>query len=1182
MTAAARPLDSTSIPLTGVHLIEASAGTGKTYAIANLFLRLLLQQRRAVGEILVVTFTKAATAELRARIRRRLRDALGVLDDPTAGTADPSLGAVLAGIADPASARRTLVDALACMDEAAIMTIHGLCQRLLQEHALASGVPFDAEFSADAWRLQLEAIEDFWRDRFYFGSSGLAALAQGRWQTPELLLAEIRAFLDRDDALLSGEPPADEVSPARYRELVESVRTLWRSRGDHVVEALLDLVSRRLLSRAQDRYRPEDLEALRANLTAFVDGPIDDYAVPKGYELLTTHRFELAITAQGRKTGIERPEPALFDAFDQIDLLRRAKLVQLRADAIRQVRSATERIKRDRRLLAYDDLIRGVRTALQGPHGASFAATIAGKFPAALIDEFQDTDPGQYAIFAGVYAERPDCGLFMIGDPKQAIYGFRGGDIFTYIRARRAAPNLYTMNDNWRSAASYVRAVNTLFDQSRRPFVYADDIPYHHIDAAAENPANREPLRIAGRTPAPFCVWYLTPENTGTTAKVVGKGHARTLLAAACCAEIARLLDPATGSVLGSEPLRPRDIAILVRTHGEAEIVQNRLVESGIPSVYLGRDSVIMTPDAEELARVLAAVADPGNERALRSALATEMLGVNADWLAVDTNARWDEVFATFSAYHEQWLSLGFIAMFRSLLHRQGVPERLIALRGGERRLTNLLQLGELLQSASSEHPGIEPLLQWFGDQRAQPEPDIEEQQLRLESDAERVQIVTIHKSKGLEYPVVFAPFCWDGREAGGSAPFGFHDESDPGLPYLVDLAASAGNVATADRERLAEDARLLYVAVTRARHRCYLAWGEINGTNQSALTYLLRGDAASRPMDLLQGLNRDEPLFEIAAPPLRPDQPVARSASDESPLNARPFHGRIDTSWRTTSFTALATGVAAPLPNDLMDPGSEPTPGDVPRDDESAAPPDAIFLLPKGARTGILLHEIFESLEFPDAAGATLTNHVEAALHRHGFDPEPWTQVIAAMIGNVLDTVIDRSSGLSLRRIPGTRRLNELQFHFPIRDLDLGALRAFVSGAGIDPVRERGPDIPRLRGLMQGFIDLVFEFDGRHYLADYKSNHLGDHVEDYRRERLDPVMQAHHYDLQYLIYSVALHRYLGRRVPRYRYREHFGGVFYLFIRGMRSEGGGDSGVFFERPDEADIARLDALFGETP
>lgn len=1186
-----QPLQPLQLPCHGVRLIEASAGTGKTFTIATLYLRLLLEQKMSVRNILVVTFTEAATEELRDRIRARLRQALARLQGGESD--DPLLDELLAGLDDTAAATEHLTNELTRIDEAAIFTIHGFCQRMLQENAFESGALFDVEFITDEGELLAQVVEDYWRTTFY-PDPGLAALAAAKWGTPAALREQIRGYLAKRALTILPALSEAQYSRESYRQSLAAARAAWDR------DAITDLlVSNKDLGRAEKAYKLDGLYPAIDALAEFLAGEPDDFALPPRFELFTTRHLDAHVTPAKQKKGIRGPEHPFFDACQRLFDAQRAKTLHLTTQAIAYCREQLALRKQRQALIAFDDLLFNLADALDGDSGPALAARIASRFPVALIDEFQDTDPDQYRIFSRIYAGRDDCGLFMIGDPKQAIYSFRGADVFTYMAAKDgtdAQRDRFTLDTNWRSATNLVDGVNALFDACHAPFVYAGHIDFHRVRAAGK--ADAEPLLLDGEPPVPVQAWFVerSADNVDhrgkgepDLSKPIKKGWASEALSAACAEQIVDLLLRAGAGQarLGDRPLAPRDIAVLVRDRFEAQAVQLALRARGVASVYYSRDSVFATEEATDLLRLLAAVAEPGEDRALRAGLCTALVGTTAAGLEalLQDELAWESLLEEFHGYHRLWLEQGFMAMFRRLLHARAIPQRLLGADEGERRLTNLLQLAELTQAASREHHGLEHLLHWFAIQCAEPNGEAEEQQLRLESDEALVKIVTIHKSKGLEYPVVFLPFLWGCKPTKADRPPLFHEEnSERGL--VLDLDRAPEHYALAERERLAEELRLAYVALTRARHLCYFAWGQFKEAGRSALAWLLHAGTGTDSVDALaeyvvtlgdaelrarlEQIAADVPhCLAVTAPPELTERRYRPDAAVQSAPAARTPSRAVLQSWYVASFTGLT--------QNHFDPPERPDYGSA-REDLAAAAArgPSIFQFPKGARAGSFMHKLFEEIDFANAPPEVLTHTVRTQLARHGYDAE-WQGVIERMVADVLDTPLDGDT-LALRRVSADRRLVELEFHYAMARLTPERLNTLLPGLGGFEA-----DTPRLRfqpvaGVMRGFIDLVFEHEGRFYIADYKSNYLGPRPEDYAPEALGRAVAQHRYDVQYLIYTVALHRYLRHRLPDYDYERHFGGVYYLFLRGLRPSLGPDFGVWYDRPAPAQVAALDGLF----
>jgi exodeoxyribonuclease V beta subunit len=1170
-------LDVAGMPLTGLQLIEASAGTGKTHAISSLYLRLLLEAGRNVAEVLVVTFTRAATEELRGRIRRRLVDALRLLGDADAldqeeDTAFATIVRRALGARD--ASERRLRAAIAAIDEAAIFTIHGFCQRALRDHAFESGQTFTAELTESEQELVTTVVTDWWRRTFY-ADRDLAALAvaRARLATPQAVLGWLHELLTRGVEIVRG-PVVDR---DRLAADAGVLRAQWRAERDGLLTAI---------GGCKDLSVAKEVVAAHAEAVRALDRwrEVGGIAPPGEASALTQDAIDARVKPAKRRDGVKGPQSAFAIALGHhLRALDALELVLL-ADALAACREALDRIKRRANLMAFDDLIRRLRDALRGAGGARLAEQIAARYRVALVDEFQDTDALQFEIFERVYRNRPATGLLMIGDPKQAIYGFRGADVHAYVRATRETPATarHTMGINWRSRAPLVVGVNALFGRLDDPFLFAGDIVFTRVEAAGR--ADARPLLIDGRAPIPLRFWV--PDDDGT----LGSGAYREASARAVASACVDLLRGArAGEVtLAGAPLRPRDIAVLVRTGREASQIQAAMRGAGIGSAVNSGDSVFASAEAMDLATLLDAVLDPRDERRVRRALASPLWGTTAPELdaLLRDEAAWEDRTSGLWDYRRTWATQGFMPMFRRWLRREGIAVRQLAQPAGERSVTNLLHLAELLQQAAREHATPEALRRWLADQMAGPCDLGETKELRLESDENLVQIVTQHKSKGLEYPIVFLPFVALATRGGKDPLPLFHDPAaDDQL--VLDYADPARALAQAERERLAEDLRLLYVALTRATHLCVLSWGAVrpaSGYVYPALGHLLHAQPGQTPEEADAGyqqtrdaghaaIRRHLERLAAACPeamcveplPTEPDRLVLPPA-DTAAFRAEPVRRTVADDWGVTSYSELARlsdeAVAAAGTAVTVAGSAEPA-------------PESIAAFPRGRRAGTCFHSVLEDLDFAAADAHAVRSLAQVQLRRAGLD-EAWAPVLAAAVADVLGTPL--ADGLRLRDLAPDRRRSELAFCYPIHRLSgAGLLRAVPSLAADELAAPRFTFSPR-SGLMKGFVDLVFEHQGRYYLADWKTNWLGPTPEHYTAERIAAEMRRHHYDLQYCVYAVALHRHLASRIPGYDCERHLGGVYYFFVRGMAPATGMERGVFFDRPPAATIAALDALF----
>ena len=1222
-----QPLDALTTPLER-SLIEASAGTGKTYTITTLFLRLLLQSGLSVGQILVVTFTNAATRELYDRIRTRLREALTAFEEEQSD--DDVLAALLAESPDRDRSRDRLKTALRDFDDAAIFTIHGLCQRILHEHAFESGTSFDAELTTSQESLIAEVVDDFFARTLYDASPSLVRqMVDEKLNRATLVALAKKGIADPSMPVLPEALDPEELaaSLAAFEAAKQAAAAIWSSDKARIIKLVEDAPLKRTTYSVNRLARLPD-----AMDTLFRPDRQGGASLFKTFHLATT-----ATLQDGTKKGGKPPFHPFFLACDALLAAETAaardagsRMILLQRELIAFARREMPIRKDAAHLQSFDDLLHRLDAALAGPLGSALAAAVRRKYTAALIDEFQDTDPVQYRIFEAIYREGPSSPQFFIGDPKQAIYSFRGADVFAYLGAASQTHEArrFTLGTSYRSDPGLVEAVNTLFSRPRAPFLLGQ-IGFSPVKAAKTTRMHRGEIPVT-----PFRVLFY-PREIASAAKgaALTKGAANRALPDAVAADIARLL--ASGATIEGRPVSPGDIAILSRKNQQAIDAQAALRELRIPCVLQGDASVFDSPEAVEMEALLGAMAAPSNADAVRLALTTSVFGLRADEIeALDRDdAAWDAHAQRFQSWGARFRDQGFIVGFRRLLDELQVPSRLLGWTDGERRLTNLLHLAELLHVAQiREHLGPAGLLRWLAtvrrEQDARDEAGAEAAQMRLESDDAAVKLVTIHKSKGLEYPIVYCPYLWDGKllhESDQKTPM-FHEPPPSGDPQRkLDLGSPdlALHVKYAEREAAAENLRLLYVALTRAKHQCVVVWGNVKDASTSALGYLLHQDGAES-VDLheattarLTGLDDAGMLADLeglvaaskgtiavetlSLDPGKPYVPVVTATPD---LEFRPISRGLESFWRTSSFSGLIAGGSAETKLDEGRDRDRDAVADDPRaeiDPDQATSPEGervlLHAFPRGARPGEMLHKVFEDIDFGASEVDIAATAAMSLDHFQIAPPAEWKDLLGRAVHEALETRL-RAPGaaadtvFALRDVPRKKRLNELEFIFPMGPAS-SAPELRLTANALGDVFERHPSaavpagyaaslqrlaFPPLEGFLRGFIDLVFEHDGRYYVVDYKSNHLGALPADYGEAALTEAMAHHHYFLQYHLYVVAVHRYLAARLPGYDYDAHFGGVFYLFVRGMAPERGENAGVFADRPSRALVLALAALF----
>lgn len=1191
-----QPLKSETLPLTGRILIEASAGTGKTYTLSLLYLRLLLgigaagfPRPLAVNEILVVTFTQAATEELRYRIRANIHQLrLACLQGQHP---DPTYQQLLAMIDNKSLAVQWLLLAEQQMDEAAIYTIHSFCQRMLTTHAFESGVLFEQRLVKDEQQLQLQVVSDFWRRYFNPLPIDIARQIIAVWLTPEQLLTAIQPYLGLAQLPVPAVALNDKITAFVKQgcQAIAQVKLAWCEAATQINDIILASgVSKRTYS---SRNLPNWLE----EINQWAHEPTLDFRLPKNLE-----RFSQASLSE--KTDAEK-RPPIHPLFSQIEQLLTDSFdlkSEILLDCVGLVNQALQQEKQRRAEIGFDDLLRQLDQALLGVSGPQLAKQIAQQFPIALIDEFQDTDPIQYRIFDRIYQDRKQTGLILIGDPKQAIYAFRGADIFTYIQAKHAIDGAYSMETNWRSSQAMVTAVNTLFSQVDTPFIFSA-IPFWSMQSAPRNQAKQFSL---AQKIQPALQVHLLPESITTVAEY------KALLANYSAEQIASWLTLPAQLIDQKGAPRPvvaSDIAILVRTGSEADIMQQALLARGIASVYLSdRTSVFVSAEASDLLWLLQAVLMPENEQHLRSALATPWLGFSMAEIVQlnEDQSGWEALIETFKQYQSSWFKSGILVMLRKVLADYQVAENLLILAHGERSLTNIMHLSELLQEVSSQFDNPYALLRWYRQQLLHPDPNIDNQQQRLESDENLVKIITIHKAKGLEFPLVWLPFMGHHRI---SERLFYHERTHFTPCYANPISDEIA--AWIDEERLAEDLRLLYVALTRAIYHCSIGLAGLRKGNQphiqlpqTAIGYLLGTEQVSSYSGLIETLQRlSAPLsLKLITLPI-PLTACARASGSHQALKAKQFHRQLANAWAVTSYSALLmrqnqqstpllsdhdwqAALLTPSGEELLLSQSKPV---------SQAPPlttlfapdarltpipvnafDSIHQFPKGALVGTLLHELMEKIDFQ---APELDKPVTRLLEQLNLDSQ-WQATLTRWVRSLLSAPL-AADGLCLCQLQPAQRLVELPFYLPIK-AGISGLQLDTLCRQYDSLSQRCPrlDFKTIEGMLKGFIDLIFEWQGRYYIIDYKSNWLGSQAADYTQAALMQAMAEHRYDLQYQLYTLALHRYLATRLTDYQYSRHVGGIYYLFLRGIDAQAP-EQGIFYTRLEETFIEQLDQLFG---
>jgi exodeoxyribonuclease V beta subunit len=1085
-----RPFDVCGPLPTGVTVLEASAGTGKTYAIAALAAR-YIADGVPLDQLLLVTFTRMATGELRERVRDRLVSVEEALSRPDPGERDPVVRLLADGPPELVEQRRhNLSRARADFDAATIATTHGFCQEVLAGLGVAGDVERDFEFIEDDTDLREQVVDDLYVRRFH---------------------REEQHPISRDEA-------------GRIAKVA-------------------------------------------------VENPV----------------------APIEPSGVADSLPAM-----------RARLAQAVRDELR--------LRKERAgLMTYDDLLTKLDETLRGPAGEIALRRLRRRYRVVLVDEFQDTDPIQWSILRRAFAEG-DSTLVLIGDPKQAIYAFRGADVYAYLDAAGEASDRPTLETNRRSDQGLIDAYDALFGVAQ---LGHEGIVYRPVHATAANQAPRLP-----GTPLRIRVVHRDEPSLELTARgYATSGSAREHVADDLAGDLVRLLNARPeierraedGSTLERFELRPGHVAVLVQTNRTAALIRDALDAAGVPAVINGAGSVFGTDPARQWLRLLEALERPTSSLRAHAAALTPFLGWTAEQVATADDADWEAVHTRLHEWAAVLRLRGVASLAETITQAEGLPERILARADGERALTDVRHVAELLHAAAtSEQLGTTALVGWLRRRIAEAGQDTgdEDRSRRLESDEEAVQVLTIHRSKGLEFPVVYYPYLWEPSYIPSGMPVVFHDP-EAGDRRTIDVGLEGADFERHKRQELieqrGEDLRLAYVALTRAQHQAVVWWAATWNCRDSALGRLLFAREAdgtvpavarNTPSDAaawtrFEALSDDAPeCIAVERSTLRPPETWAGQRREPAELSAARFDRDLDERWRRTSFSDISAGAyearvgSEPEETSVTDepegPASAPAAGELP-----------LAAMPVGVEVGTFVHRMLEATDFaaPDL-DAELAAAMAAVQARRPVDLGDPGRVVAGLRAAIETPLLD---GLRLRDLGRADRLDELDFEFPLVGgdrprgrLDLDAVAAVLRAHG-DPLgyadRLDDPALRRsVRGYVTGSIDLVARARDRFAVIDYKTNWLGAPgreltAGDYRPEALAAEMVSGHYGLQALLYTVALHRYLRWRLVGYDPDRHLAGVLYLFLRGMT---GTAAGVFSWRPSgELVTALSDVLDGES-
>ncbi len=1153
---AAEEFDPASCPLDKTNLIESSAGTGKTFAITRLYIRFLIEKKLPAEKILVVTFTEASKSDLISRIRSTIKDSLDIaLRRRSEDKAETSLFAIVSR-QDTAQTVRLLSAALQSFDEYSVLTIHGFCRKILKEYAFEAGEAFETEVIPDQSLLIREAVMNFWRTRIVRLEESLIEFLLSQKITPDSLADFYQKCLQYPGVQVHGAQTSGALPDRQLLiKLFLDVREEWKSSREKILQMLESPDLRKNIF----RKTPESLPRRAEDMDIFLAGS-GPFSASSG-RLDFLENFTASKIRRYTNAGRQPPVHRFFDLAEDLNsflaeyssvLIRR--LAELHAEMIVFCENYLSEKKKAARLVSYDDLLLRTRSRLSSE---VFVQAVSSSCDAVMVDEFQDTDSAQWEILRTIFTgnDRP---FFLIGDPKQSIYRFRGADIHAYIEARAQADRLFTLRTSYRSDRELIEAVNAVFseDTPGGSFLYPE-IPFHTMNSSKSGPSL---LNTDEDSRAAFELWFLPDE------KARSLPEARGIFCSAMASEIISLIEKSRAgkAAIGNIPLRLEDMAVIVRTNAEADLVRDEFLSRGIPAILRSEMSVLKSEEAEQIQVIMDAVENPKRIALIKTALAAAVPGWTGMTLQRTFSSEMleERTVKRFLEYRKIWQEKSFAEMFACFLRKDKLSVRLLRIPGGERKLTNLTHIAELI--SGFKEPSLEICIKKFQECRKNPFNSALDHLQRPENEDSAVQIITAHKAKGLEFPIVFCPFTWS--QPGESEKIYRKDRKHFVIPSFLkntDLEndPEMENIQSEiKRESLAEDIRLLYVAVTRSIHRCHFGWGRLNSTQNSAAAFLLH---AGKGADISR-MNNDEFLSDLQLLEKKSHQSIKvrtikaekensrlPALSAKKALQIRKRNRSVKKNIHINSFTSIVSGIAESNPQRerIMNHTGGSSSGGLLRDPAAQAP-----ALKPGIETGIFLHSLFEDIDFTDPE-EILKSVILNKLDFFNMYPD-LAPVVYRLLDNVLHTPLyPELPDFTLATVRKSDRLTEMEFYYPV---------------------DNTPDRSIQRGYMKGYIDCVFRRDEKYFIIDWKSNYLGETHLDYSEESLREAMEKDSYILQYRIYLRALDAWLKNRLPDYKFETHIGGILYLFVRGMDRSAGAGFGIFRDKPDRSFIERLES------
>lgn len=1162
-----KKLDVFKSSIIGVNLIEASAGTGKTFTIILLYLRLLLGigsnnclKKIFLSQILVVTFTNAAKEELCTRIKKSIQNLyLACIEKKTT---DHCSKLLLKEITNIDEAILILEKAQENINDISIYTIHGFCKTILQSHTFDLNSNFENKITENEDHLYLQATEDFWRNYFYHLPENIIKIIIQDYDSPKSLFKKIKPLLRIKSIVFEPKFKKNETIITFHNKMIKEIinfKKIWLNNNKFIFQKIQDL------NINKKKYSKINVARWIKNISEWAQSITENYNIPKVLKYFSEENIKKNMSNDTYLNSI------IFAETEKIINKKFSLKNIIIFHAIRDINKLLIKEKNKHSLLGFQDLLNTLLKNIK--KDKNLKKIIIKKYPVAFIDEFQDTDINQYEIFNHIYnKENKQTVLFLIGDPKQAIYNFRGADIFSYLYVKSKIKNRFYLDINWRSSEDICKSINLLFQNHKNPFVFKN-ISYLPISSSIENCKMNFTIKGSSQVAMEFFL-----ENK----KIVKIDEYQNWIADQCANQISYWLyyaekkEAVITTKTGKKILQLNDIAILVRNQREADIIQIALKNKNISSIYSSdKKNIFQTFEAQELLWILQSILNPTDEILLKQSMSTHIFEQLQSKVKHESRKKSYFLIERLYQYNKIWKKVGIFYMIKFIILEYQKNFNSLKIEIDYQKNINFLHIAELLQKKSQFFYKKNALIRWFEKKILQKNAFLHDECIRNLNEEKSIKIITIHKSKGLEYPIVWIPFSIDFHES--KTPI-YHNQKN--FKTIFNTNSINKHMALSDKERLAEDVRFLYVAITRSIVHCSIGIACLIKTtkkrinfdshiHKSALGYIVQDGLSMNYEELLKKINTFNNNYIEIYKEKEKKRLYKNKKTIYFVLKNNTLKRTITQNYTMTSFTKLQKESSLKLNlqkklliEDLLD-----------IEKIKKNKKLTIHNFPKGKNTGLLIHNILKNLNFFNQQDNSWFADI---LKKYQFTKK-WNNILITWIHDIIHTPLNQKD-IFLSKLDKTKYIKEFEFFLPIKGKLYSSqinkiTQSFDSISTISPNINFNP----VTGIIKGFIDLVFFWKNKYYILEYKSNWLGKDNSFYCDKYIKKEMIKHRYDLQYQIYTIAIHTYLTNKIKKYNYKDNFGGVFYMFLRAQEKHQQ-NNGIFHCIPEYSLINKLIALF----